>query len=195
MVKPLQVLLLLAIIATGYWGWQEFQRDNHLLPQATTAKSYQAVPIALPQIEQLALSDFAETVQRPLFFADRRLPDEKAAEANKTAAAKPNNNDRNPPNLRLTAILIVGEQRVAVVEEFGSGENLRFIEGDSHENWRIDQIGERTLSMSNGTAKHKLELLQFAAGDNNNTKPSSGAKPQTAGKPARRLPPWMQKDR
>jgi general secretion pathway protein N len=97
-----------------------------------------------PQIDQLV----ATALDRPL-FSETRKPPEQA-----TAAGRPV--DQELPNLRLTGIIIEPGRHLAIFAVSGAKPLVRS-EGDTLDDWRLDTIGPRQVSLSGPTGVTTLE--------------------------------------
>lgn len=101
--------------------------------------------IAAPPISQ-----FVDMTERPLFYADRRMP-EPPAEA---AAAPP-----APLRLKLEGIAIAGGSRVAVLRNLSNNGLVQLAEGESHEGWTLDSLSSVAATFSrDGEQRTELPL-------------------------------------
>ena len=96
-----------------------------------------------PRIEELV----ATTLERPLFTATRRPPDRVLA--NPTAGPE-------LPNLRLTGVLIEPEHHIAIFAMPGTKPLVRS-EGESVNEWRLDTIAPREVTLVGPTGSTTLE--------------------------------------
>lgn len=102
--------------------------------------------IAAPPISQLV-----DMTERPLFYADRRMPE---PEAEEVAAPPP-----TPLRLKLEGIAIAGGSRVAVLRNMNSNGLVQLAEGESHEGWTLDSISSVAATFSrNGEQRTELPL-------------------------------------
>ena len=100
------------------------------------------------------LANFADMLERPLFYPDRRMPE---AEVQQAAAPPP-----MPLRLQLEGIAIAGGSRVAVLRNLNTQGLLQLTEGDSHEGWTLDTLDVNSATFSRGTQTNEL-LLDPAA--------------------------------
>jgi hypothetical protein len=134
------------------------------------------LPVAL-----FALGDreaFSETLGRPLFMPDRLPPANVTVEAASpaTRAARPNAN-----RYALTAIIIVDNERIALLTDSATGGLNRVREGDSFAGWQVESIHADSAVLSNGDTREELALRTFAAPSTRRLRPKVGeAQAQTA---------------
>lgn len=102
--------------------------------------------IAAPPMSQLV-----DMRERPLFYADRRLPE---PEVEAVAAPPP-----TPLRLKLEGIAIAGGSRVAVLRNLNGNGLVQLAEGESHEGWTLDSISSVAATFSrNGEQRTELPL-------------------------------------
>ena len=102
--------------------------------------------IAAPPISQLV-----DMRERPLFYADRRMPE---PEVEAVAAPPP-----TPLRLKLEGIAIAGGSRVAVLRNLNGNGLVQLAEGESHEGWTLDSISSVAATFSrNGEQRTELPL-------------------------------------
>jgi len=160
MAEPTKLLLLAGITATVAWGLFELQRDNHRLPSPMTqTRSPDGLDMAFAQPEQAKWQDHPAILERPLFFADRKLP-HNAVEPVTPAAPQ---QAMSAPNFRLSAIVIESDQPVALVETQPGNQTQRLEQGESIAGWAVDRIDESGLAISRGSHQQRIELREFAS--------------------------------
>ena len=101
---------------------------------AEATESVTALPVYVPP---------SEVLQRPLFFADRRLPPEPVAEAPATAP-------RAPLGLTLEGVALTTDSRVALLREVRGDALITVAEGSSHNGWTLE-------SLSSGGARFRRD--------------------------------------
>ena len=97
------------------------------------------------------LDDMTEILDRPLFFADRKMPPE----------PKPGTEPVAPPTpLRLTleGVAITSESRIAVLRNLNNNQLLQLEEGMSHEGWTLDGVTASGVSFKRGAQVADLTL-------------------------------------
>lgn len=106
-----------------------------------------------------ARENFSETLTRPLFMPNREPP---AAESESALpaprAARPNAN-----RYALSAIIIVDDERIALLMDTATGSVSRVREGDSLAGWRVEEIHAGGAVLSNGDTREELSLRTFGA--------------------------------
>jgi hypothetical protein len=119
-----------------------------------------------PQLDNAgeALPDFGDTrfdpppmtllsdmLDRPLFFANRRMPEPPRPVA---APAPP----PTPLRLKLEGIAITGETRVAVLRSTATNELLQLAEGMTHDGWTLDSVNANSAKFTRGAEVNELPL-------------------------------------
>ncbi len=147
--------VLLAILA---WGGIELLRDpTRLIADPPPAQILDLPEIVVPTIQPVPLDQFAAIVQRPVFFAGRRLPQ---------PAIVRNTSDTAltrvvPPRAELTAILTDGphQHRVLLVSHRGKERVLAL--GDTIDGWRLSRIGTDEIILTANEQQHRMTLYDF----------------------------------
>jgi len=159
--NPLQLLFVTSIAGTLAWGVFEYQRDNQQLPPTPPGAAPTTLPdITPPLMESKPLESYSATLERPLFFSERKLPDPKQAAVTEKAPKK--NRQSSLPKVRLSAILIDSEKRSAVIEVLGTGKSRRLEIGQSISGWELTEVKDQAIVMRSGARRHQFELLNFA---------------------------------
>lgn len=117
---------------------------------AATAAATEPVT-ALPVYVPPAIETFAEVLERPLFFADRRLPPEPVAEA---PAAAP----RAPLGLTLEGVALTSDSRVALLREVRGDTLITVAEGSSHNGWTLESVSSSGARFRRDGDVTELEL-------------------------------------
>lgn len=114
---------------------------------------------------------FSETLGRPLFMPNRLPPATDTVEASlpATRAARPNAN-----RYALTAVIIVDNERIALLTDTATGGLNRVREGDSFAGWQVETIHADSAVLSNGDTREELALRSFAAPSARPPGPKSG---------------------
>jgi hypothetical protein len=129
-----------------------------LLPaQRTTAHATGVAtdPVKMPEfavatLDAPALSQLVDLMDRPLLYADRRMP---KPEVQKAPPPPP-----TPLRLKLEGIAIAGGARVAVLRNLNGNGLLQLVEGDSHEGWTLDSLSS-TIATFSRNGEQSTELL------------------------------------
>ena len=133
------------------------------VPASEGAKARPAARLPSPQIDELV----ATTLSRPLFSATRR-PSER------TKGDQPT--DPALPNFRLTGIVIEPGRRLAIFAVPGAKALVRS-EGESLNEWRVDSIASREVSLSGPAGTTTLEPKADSALVRPRQAPGSGVNP------------------
>ena len=102
-----------------------------------------------------AVSHFVDMIERPLFYADRRLPKPPVA---KVAAPPP-----TPLNLELEGVAIAKGSRVAVLRNPQTRQLVQLEEGGTHDGWTLESLDSTSARFKRGEQVTEL-LLDPAAG-------------------------------
>ena len=97
------------------------------------------------------LSDFTQVLERPLLFADRRMP---PAPDVATIQARP----RSPLRLKLEGVAISAESRVALLRNTSNNQLLQLAEGVSHDGWTLEEISPSSARFRRGEDTSDLLL-------------------------------------
>ena len=120
-----------------------------------------SVPVIASPAPQFTLADrdtFSETLTRPLFMPNRQPPEGVASESPEPVrrAAKPDAN-----RYALSAIIIVDDERVALLTDTATGGLSRVKEGESIAGWQVEEIHEERAVLRNGDTRKELALRTF----------------------------------
>lgn len=163
-------------------GWEaRWQPQPEPAPDET---ALQPAAGALAPLEFAPLSDFAVTLQRPLFYEDRRLPSaaEAAPEDNAELPSQPTGIARL---LAVTAIIVEDGQRSALLSVPGESGSIRLREGESAGGWRLVEIGEDQVTIEANGRREQVPLRDYGAAP----VPPPPAQRPLPRRPPRRLPP------
>lgn len=133
-------------------------------------------PLSPPTFELPAIAQLSETTARPLFLPGRRVPEE-ADEA----AAQPASRARAPEVMRLalSAVVIVEDRRVALLNDIATGRLSRVSVGDRVGGWRVIEIRDDSVVIENTSGRQELALRTFLP-------PPATARSNTPGEAAQR---------
>ena len=111
---------------------------NPVKVEAVTAGTDDSGTAEVPAVSQAAyvpprIEELGDLLERPLFFADRKMPPEIAP----AAAAVP---ERVPLRLWLEGVAIVSDSRIAVLRDLGNNRLLQLTEGMTHDGWTLDSV-------------------------------------------------------
>jgi len=101
-----------------------------------------------------------EIVQRPLFFKERRPPEEGAAPL--TDAPAPRSGKAGaPPKVELKAVVGVGKELFALVTLKGKKDIQRLEPGAEIEGWRVEEIHQDRLVLGSGSERKEVLLRSY----------------------------------
>ena len=111
---------------------------NPVKVEAVSSGSVDSGTAEVPTVSQAAyvpprMEDLEDALERPLFFADRKMPPEVAPAAATVPA-------RVPLRLWLEGVAIVSDSRIAVLRDLGNNRLLQLSEGMSHDGWTLDSV-------------------------------------------------------
>jgi hypothetical protein len=95
------------------------------------------------------MDDLSEMLDRPLFYADRRMPvpPKPAAPAALT-----------PLRMKLEGVAITADSRVAVLRDLKNNQLLQLTEGMSHDGWTLDEVTASGATFQRGAEIEELAL-------------------------------------
>ncbi len=96
-----------------------------------------------------AMNQFADMVERPLFYTERRLPKPPP----KKAAPPP-----SPLVLKLEGVAIANGSRIAVLRNPNTRQLVQLEEGGTHDGWTLDAVDSGSASFSRGEQVTELLL-------------------------------------
>lgn len=114
--------------------------------------------VAVPLFALADRDAFSVTVTRPLFMPNRRPLEADSAPAVVEApkAAQP-----SADRYALSAIVIVDDERIALLADSATGSLIRAREGETLAGWRIEKILEDGAVLRNGETRAELTLRTF----------------------------------
>ncbi len=152
----LTLVVLAALLAA------ELRFEAGVGPERQSIGRASAAPPAASPAPLFALADresFSETLTRPLFMPNRQPPDLESAPAlPATRAATPNAN-----RYVLSAIIIVDDERIALLTDTATGALSRVREGESLAGWQVEEIHADGAVLNNGDTREELSLRIFGA--------------------------------
>ncbi|MDE0155646.1 MAG: hypothetical protein OXS28_08600 [Gammaproteobacteria bacterium] len=109
----------------------------------------------LPPIET-----FAETLERPLFRADRRPYEAPQPVIVDEPAPAPVVEIPLGEQVALRATIIIGEKRIALLHDLVNDIPLRLSRGDDVHGWTLSEVDTDSVVLQNGEARARLALKQ-----------------------------------
>jgi len=128
--------------------------------QPADGASARPVTVPAPLFALARRETFSETLTRPLFMPNRQpagVGDAPAA-APAARAARPNAN-----RYTLSAVIIIDDERIALVTDTATGDSNRVREGESFAGWQMEAIHDDSAVLSNGDTREELSLRTFPA--------------------------------
>ncbi len=101
---------------------------------------------------------FSETLARPLFMPNREPPGTESA----SPLPAPPTAKANANRYALSAIIIVDNERIALLMDTATGSLSRVREGESLAGWRVEEIRADGAVLNNGDIREELVLRTFA---------------------------------
>lgn len=180
----------LAIVAlAGAASWLFMGRPDVEAIAAAELGENEQIRVRSPETGLKEPAAYAEITQRPVFFADRRLPDLDELGGEDDEALVEEVSDEPAPELdaRVAGIIITPELRLAMILEPSSNTTQVLREGMSMEGkmaaWRLDEIRPRSVRfMADDGNEAELELeVQTAALARSSRASGGGRSRQAAG--------------
>lgn len=130
--------------------------------QTTGADSGQPSPVvsaAIPTFSLPSVDNYAETVERPLFAHDRQ-PHQSVAVPKQPQTQQPVR-QADPNRFVLSAVVIEGDMRVALLRDPANGKLTRLKEGSSVGGWSLSEVKADSVVLSNGSTTQEVQLRRF----------------------------------
>jgi len=165
-----QILTLIAIVAAIVWvaAWELFLWQTPIVLDATTTAAMpNRPPRTIADAAQPPLSEFSQTLTRPLFFEGRRLPSPQPKQI-KVELPKPPSLPSPPPpppkpvvlpdKIKLLGVVMQAQDWKALIE-IPSQPAAWFKVGDRIAEWTITAIEENRVVFSHHSSKTATLLL------------------------------------
>jgi len=105
----------------------------------------------LPNYVPPSFESFAEILERPLFYAERKLPEEPKQQA--VVAVPP-----EPLRLHLEGIAIMDESRIALLRSQADNQLVQMAEGMTHNGWTLESVLADRAIFKRGNDSTEIEL-------------------------------------
>lgn len=148
---------LFAVLAAGWLAF-EATRPPPSLPEPVAAVEPMAPDLPDLAREVPLLSEFKATLDRPLFNQDRR-PDKASEPEGGLVREIPGAN--GAPGMRLTAVIVDAEGRSALLYVPQQARPQRVPQGGTIAGWRVEQILDDAVVLSNGAREAEVALRTF----------------------------------
>lgn len=160
MASPAQLFGMASLaLLLGWATWEASWKPGSLPPP----QSAELLPSLTPMtpLRFGALSDYPATLERPLFFPDRRLPgaEQTTAAAESDTAIAPRVVTGARPTLR--AVIVEGEQRSALLQQPGELTSTRVRIGERIGDWRLIDIEQDGVTLELDGRRQELPLREF----------------------------------
>ena len=106
------------------------------------------------------LETFAETLERPLFRADRRPYRAPQPVVVREPAPAPVADVRLEEQVALRATIIIDERRIALLHDIVNDSPLRLSRGDNVHGWTLTEVDTNGVVLQNGETRARLALQQ-----------------------------------
>lgn len=167
MINFLYMLLVVGLAVGVYRQWWVFPIPTPVLnksAQSPVTSNNSNVTSITPTIKPLrSKRSYNRIAQRPLFSATRRPPELIVEEAPPTPEVpKPPVEEQRLDGLTLTAVIMKGEERIALMKDPQTDKTLRLIKGETIRGWVVTEVGPGAISLlsPNGTSSD-LNLRVF----------------------------------
>lgn len=108
------------------------------------------------------LEDMNATRDRPLFFEERRYPEEPTQDAGNESAPAPTPEVAvNLGSVRLSAIVIDQSERAALIHDTDTDEITRAVVGETVSGWTVQEIRPSAVVLRSGSQSKELMLRNF----------------------------------
>lgn len=113
-----------------------------------------------------SLDDYAAIIERPLFSEDRRPYEPEVAEAAPDRPAGPVNTPvTKREEYSLSAVIISGDKRIALIETRNGKKIHRLREGEDLDGWTLTEVQPARVSLNKGGEVKDLELRVVPSGN------------------------------
>ena len=170
-------IALVAACLLSAWVFAEWRAEPHPVIGAgdeTIEPISAEMQIPEASTEFTPVSEFKGTLTRPLFIKGRR----QEAEASETQELGTANTTPTapPPDMKLSAVIITGDERSALLLPTGESQSERVKEGETVSGWEVLKINEDSVVIRARGQEQTLTLRDFGP---------PGAVPRRPAKPGR----------
>ncbi len=155
-----RVLLALCVVLSAYTIYELFRPQQASEFAQTTEQDTQTIAALLQQagVDIPPIETFVEIIERPLFMQDRRPYVAPAPvvirEPEPQAPAAPDITEQ----ISLRATIIIGEKRIALIQELANGSQLRLNQGEAYNGWTLTGVETGEISMKKGEEVKQIQL-------------------------------------
>lgn len=197
--RDLQIILmclnLLFLIILAF----ELTRTYELPPPAEEGLPGQdkTAAVTKPDDKLPALRTYNEIIKRPLFSPDRRpMATDTVVSGTGIESGKSVANPGGPKEYTLSAVIITGDKRLALIETLARKKTERLQEGEILDDWILTKIEPTRVSLKKGEEEKILELTVKPSPPQttqNKPAPVNNTRPQKQGNPEGKPVPVPQK--
>ena len=169
-------VIVLVLLATGagalVYHQARIEAEFSVSPVASELQEKPASNIAASaiQLRPLALEEYAEIVERPLFSRLRRPPEPELRDSDKPVVEPEEKtasitSSKPKPPLRLVGIALSEQSVIALLAEPNSEKLVRLTTGDMHQGWSVTKVESKSVTLSSGGVEWRLMLDFKSPGD------------------------------
>ena len=162
-VRLLRRLLLGASVGLAGYSVYEWTRPHvapDIMPSAKQDAAALLTNIGAGTYDLPAIETFAETLERPLFRADRRPYTAPQPVTIDEPALAPVPEIPLTEQVALRATIIIGEKRIALLHDMVNDSPLQLSQGDSVHGWTLTEVGTNSVALQKGGMTERLALQQ-----------------------------------
>lgn len=167
------VLILAWLLLAGWIAYQLLNppRVQSVLPDpgGNTSLDIEVEPFQPPQV--VALDQYSETVERPLFYPNRR-PEEPEPQVVVQQPVE----DEPDVELTLIGVMLTDNATAALIRQEDTHQVARLNVGEAVADWELEQVAPQSVTLRKGDATRNLTLLR------NQRQPSRRARVARAGR-------------
>lgn len=163
LVRVLRRLLLGACVClAGYtvFEWVRPYAPPNVAPSVREDASALLEDISAGAYDLPPLDAFAETLERPLFRADRRPYTAPQPVVVQEPAPAPVPETPLTEQVALRATIIIGEKRIALLHDIVNDSPLRLVRGDNVHGWTLTEVGANSVALQKDEAIERLALQE-----------------------------------
>ncbi len=180
--RPKLAMLCFCVLTAVFIG-VEFSRDYALDAGTQTAAGELADAGPTPATDPIGDNQFEEIAARPLFYPERRsIVADPAPQAPAEISPPPTLPARE---LTLSAVILSGEQRIALLQAANESKLQRLVIGESLDGWTVAAIEANQIRLRRGEETRVVEIKLITS----TAMPPQEAQPRTRLISRNRMPP------
>lgn len=152
--RPLFLMVLVCLLLAGALALQLSQPEERptFEPVAAGGAAHDEAVTSPARFSMPPMSTFSEIAERPLFSRTRRPPTQEETAVEEQVVA-------NPDALLLTGVILVDDDRTALLASPSSDRVTRVREGDELEGWTLVSVHPDKVVVRNGGTEQEIRLL------------------------------------